>query len=65
MYFQREMTKEEMRHYYGYIAISSYFYFSWAIYMESTGHDIGMFTYLWFKYASYYGNKAIHMYEGH
>lgn len=65
MYFQREMTKEEMCHYYGYIAISSYFYFSWAIYMESTGHDIGMFTYLWFKYASYYGNKAIHMYEGH
>lgn len=61
-YFERPLTEAELRHYYGYIAISSYFYFSWAIYMESTGHDVGNFSYLWFKYANHYGNEALERY---
>lgn len=63
MYFERGLKKEEIRHYYAYIAISAYFYFSWGIYMENAGVDIGEFSYLWFKYASYYGDEAIKMYR--
>lgn len=62
-YFQRELTREEQRHYYAYIAITAYFYFSWAVYMESSGHDIGEFSYLWFNYALYYSAKANDLYD--
>lgn len=61
-YFGRELTIDERRHYYAYIAITAYYYFSWAVYMESSGHDIGEFSYLWFNYADYYSNKAEKMY---
>ena len=63
MYFERPLTKEEIRHYYAYIALSAYFYFSWGVYMENTGADIGEFSYLWFKYASNYGDEAMEMYK--
>ena len=62
-YFKRALTKEEKRHYYAYIAITAYFYFSWAVYMESSGHDIGEFSYLWFNYAVYYSGEAVKMYK--
>ena len=57
------LTREEQRHYYAYIAITAYFYFSWAVYMESSGHDIGEFSYLWFNYALYYSAKANDLYD--
>lgn len=63
LYFGRELSYNERRHYYAYIAISAYFYFSWAIYMESTGHNLGEFSYLWFSYAQSFGSKALKMYE--
>jgi len=62
-YFQRELTRKEQRHYYAYIAIAAYFYFSWAVYMESRGHDIGEYSYLWFNYALYYSEKANNLYD--
>lgn len=62
-YFERPLTREEQRHYYAYIAIVGYFYFSWAIYMESTGHIIGDFTYWCYNYAKNYGKLALSMYK--
>lgn len=63
IYMERPLTKEEKRHYYAYIAIVGYFYFSWAIYMESTGHIIGDFTYWCYNYAKKYGKLALSMYK--
>lgn len=31
--------------------------------MESSGHDIGEFSYLWFNYALYYSAKANDLYD--
>lgn len=62
-YFQRELTMREKRHYYAYIAINGYFYFSWAIYKESTGQDLGGFPYLCYRYALDYGKLALSWYE--
>lgn len=62
-YLGHIMTLQEKRHYYGYIAVTAYFYFSWAIYMESRGNNIGNFTYIWFNYAIKYGDEAMALYK--
>lgn len=62
-YLEHPMTMEERRHYYAYIAICGYFYFSWAIYMESTGHIIGDLTYWCYNYALKYGKLALRLYK--
>jgi thiamine kinase-like enzyme len=62
IYFGREMTDIEKRHYLGYVAISSYYWFVWAIYKESVGDNIGEYTYLWYKYAKTYGKIALELY---
>jgi hypothetical protein len=56
------MTDIEKRHYLGYVAISSYYWFVWAIYKESVGDNIGEYTYLWYKYAKTYGKIALELY---
>lgn len=61
-YLQHEMTQEERRHYYAYIAISAYYYFSWGIYEESTGKDIGDLTLIWYNYIAEYAPLALSMY---
>ena len=63
LYFQRTPTREEQRHYYAYIAICSYYYFSWGVYEESIGKDVGDLTYIWYSYLMNYGNLALQMYE--
>jgi len=60
-YFGRELTAQELRHYYGFIAISAYFYFTWAIFKESTGQDIAL-TYIWYSFARTYGKIALELY---
>jgi len=62
-YFGREMTGEERRHFYAYIAISAYFYFSWGIFEESMGKDIGDLTYIWYNYILEYAPIAMEMYH--
>lgn len=62
-YFERPLDDKEKRHYYAYLAICGYFYFTWAIYMESTGQDIGDLTYIWYNFALKYGRVALNMYK--
>lgn len=64
LYFGRDLTEKEKRHYYAYIAINGYFLFSWAIYKESTGQNLGNFTYMWYQYALKYGKIALQLYKG-
>lgn len=63
IYFGRELTKQELRHYIGYIAIASYYWFVWAIFQESIGNSVGEYLYIWYKDSLAYGEKALEMYE--
>lgn len=63
IYFGRELTEKEMRHYLGYVAISSYYWFVWAVFKESLGEDIGDYVKIWHDYAVEYGNIALALYE--
>lgn len=58
------MTDQKRRHFVGYIALASYYWFVWAIYQESVGNNVGEYLYIWYKNARFYGTKAIEMYEG-
>ena len=63
MYYQREPTCDERRHWYGYRAIENYFYLCWASLKESLNEDAGNLM------ISYYTNlceiipKALKMYK--
>ena len=63
MYFGRELTKEEERHYIAYIAIASYYWFNWAIFQDSIGNNVGEYLYIWYKDSVIYSEKALAMYE--
>ena len=62
-YFGRELTFAEKRHFYAYIAISAYFYFTWGIFEESLGKDIGDLSYIWYNYIIEYLPLALELYE--
>lgn len=62
-YLEHEPTVEELRHYLAYIAISSYYWFLWAIYQESIGKTVGEYLYIWYENSKLYAKKAIELYE--
>jgi len=43
VYFGRELTADEHRHYIAYIAISGFYWFCWGLYKGSVGDDDGFF----------------------
>lgn len=57
-YFQREPTREELAHCVSYIAMSSYYWFVWALYKDACGAPVGEWLYLWYKNAKLFGEKA-------
>ena len=42
-YFQRELTEDEHRHWWAYIALCSFYWFGWGLYKGSVGDDDGFF----------------------
>ncbi len=64
LYFGRPLSQKERRHYYAYVAIVGYFWFSWAVYMESTGRETGELMHLLYHYALRYSTAALEMYQG-
>lgn len=62
IYFGRELTSIEKRHYLAYVSISSYYWFVWALYKESLGDDLKYYLNLWHKYANTYGDIALNLY---
>lgn len=42
-YFQRDLTKDEHRHWWAYIALCSFYWFGWGLYKGSVGDDDGFF----------------------
>lgn len=63
IYFGRELTDIEKRHYLAYVAISGYYWFVWALYKESVGEIVGEYLYIWYKYAKSYSNMALELYK--
>lgn len=57
-YFQRELTPAERAHCLSYIALSSYYWFVWALYKDACGAPVGEWLYLWYKNAKLFGKKA-------
>ncbi len=63
IYFGRELTALEEKHYLGYASISAYYWYVWALYKESLGEDVGDYLEMWHNYANQYGDIALKLYE--
>lgn len=63
IYFGRDLTEIEMRHYLAYVAISGYYWFVWALYKESVGEIVGEYLYIWYKYTKTYSKIALELYK--
>ncbi len=63
LYFGRELMWNEKCHFYAYIAITAYYYFSWAIYQESLGNDVGELLHIYYVHLKKYSKIALDAYE--
>lgn len=63
-YLQYEPSGEEMRHFLGYVAVSSFYWFLWALYQDSMGKTVGEYLYMWYKYTKKYSAEALKLYAG-
>ena len=57
-YFQRPPTSAELAHCLSYIALSSYYWFVWALYKDACGAPVGEWLYLWYRNAKLFGRAA-------
>ena len=64
LYFGRSLTASEYRHCVGYIALSSFYWFVWALFKDMTGNPVGEYQYIWYKYALQYGQEATSLFVG-
>ena len=62
MYFQGEMTEAEKCHCLGYVCISSYYWFIWALYQDASGNPVGEYLYHWYRCTKKYGDYALAAY---
>ncbi len=58
LYFQREPTDFERAHCLSYIALSSFYWFVWALYKDACGAPVGEWLYLWYRNAKMFGKAA-------
>ena len=63
IYFGREPSIIEKRHFYAWIAISGFFYMHWTMFKEASGQKIGYLKPLWYRFADEYSKLAIEMYK--
>ena len=63
IYLDHEPTSGERRHYLGYVAMTSYFWYLWALYQEKCAKHVGEYLYIWYKYSKQYGRMALQLYE--
>ena len=48
--------KKMIKHYLGYVAVASYYWFVWSLMQESLNKSVGEYMYIWFKYTKDYLN---------
>lgn len=64
MYLQKnEISIQELRHYIGYVALASYYWFVWALYQDSKGNMVGEWLYIWYKNSKKFAEKALKLYQ--
>ena len=62
LYLQDVPDKKTKRHYLAYVAVTSYYWFLWALFQESVGKPVGEFLYIWYRYTKQYGQLALDLY---
>jgi cholinephosphate cytidylyltransferase/choline kinase len=62
LYLQEVPDKKTKRHYLAYVAVTSYYWFLWALFQESVGKPVGEFLYIWYRYTKQYGQLALDLY---
>lgn len=62
IYEGETMSDERRRHFFGYVALSSYYWFEWAIFQESNGSMVGHYLKLWYDYSHKYANHTLELY---
>lgn len=62
LYLQEVADKKTKRHYLAYVAVTSYYWFLWALFQESVGKPVGEFLYIWYRYTKQYGQLALDLY---
>ena len=63
-YFDRTPTAEEERHCLAYVALCSYYWFVWALFLEHRGDSAGKWLYRWYRCAKTFLGIALPLYEG-
>ena len=63
LYLGHAPTGAELRHYLGYVAMASYFWFLWGLYQEACAKHVGEYLYIWYKYAKQYAQLALERYD--
>ena len=63
IYLQEVADKKTKRHYLAYVAVTSYYWFLWALFQESVGKPVGEFLYIWYRYTKQYGQLALDLYR--
>jgi len=62
LYLQEVPDRKTKRHYLAYVAVTSYYWFLWALFQESVGKPVGEFLYIWYRYTKQYGQLALDLY---
>ncbi|MCL2316283.1 MAG: phosphotransferase, partial [Actinomycetia bacterium] len=62
-YYGRPPTPEELRHLVGYVGLAGYYWWVWALYKDACGEPVGEWTYLWYRFAKEYGERALALYD--
>lgn len=61
-YLGHEPSVEELRHYLGYVAVASFYWFLWALYQDCVGKSVGSYLYIWYRYTKSYTARALKLY---
>ena len=62
-YFEGNITPNDLKHCVGYVCISSFYWFVWAIYQDALGNPVGEYLYLWYRYTKLYAAHALELYQ--
>ncbi len=60
-YFDREPSDVELAHCVGYVALSAFYWYVWAIYKDVCGDPVGEYLYIWYRYAKDYAKRALEL----
>ena len=63
LYFDREPTPAELRHYIAYVSLAAFYWWVWALYKDVCGEMVGTWAHHWYRCAKDYGAKALSLYE--